>query len=225
MAVTVFLPCRAGSERVPHKNTRDFAGIKGGLLKIKLEQLLKAGSIDKIILSTNDEEVINIAKVINNSRIIIDRRPEHLATSATSTDDLIKYVPSLIESGLVLWTHVTSPFIDEKIYDGAISRYHELKGEYDSLMSVTPLKTFIWDKNGAVNYDRSAEKWPRTQTIDPLFEVNSGIFIAPVNIYTGLGDRIGKNPFLFETDDIASFDIDWEEDFFIAEAIYNRLNK
>ena len=225
MKISAFLPCRAGSERVPHKNTRTFAGVEGGLLKIKLQQLIACKAIDTIILSTNDDEVIQLAKTISSDKIRIDRRPEHLATSSTSTDDLVKYVPTIISEGAVLWTHVTSPFIDGKIYEEAIDAYRDAlsKGENDSLMSVTALRTFIWNKEGAVNYDRNKEKWPRTQTIEPLYEINSGIFLADIDIYRNLQDRIGQKPFLFENNDIDSFDIDWEEDFFIAEAIYNKL--
>lgn len=225
MKISVFLPCRAGSERVPHKNTRTFAGVEGGLLKIKLQQLIACNAIDAIVLSTNDDEVIHLAEELSSHKIKIDRRPKHLATSSTSTDDLVKYVPTIIHEGAVLWTHVTSPFIDEKIYEEAINAYKDVlaKGEYDSLMSVTSLRTFIWNKEGAINYDRQKEKWPRTQTIEPLYEINSGIFLADINIYTNLQDRIGKKPFLFENNDIDSFDIDWEEDFFIAEAIYKKL--
>ena len=225
MKISVFLPCRAGSERVPHKNTRTFAGIEGGLLKIKLQQLIACNAIDTIVLSTNDEEVIQLAKTLSSDKIKIDRRPEHLATSSTSTDDLVKYVPTIISEGAVLWTHVTSPFIDGRIYEEAIDAYKKAltKGENDSLMSVTALQTFIWNKEGAVNYDRNKEKWPRTQTIEPLYEINSGIFLADIDIYKNLQDRIGQKPFLFENNDIDSFDIDWEEDFFIAEAIYNKL--
>lgn len=225
MKISVFLPCRAGSERVPHKNTRTFAGIEGGLLKIKLQQLVACNAIDSIVLSTNDEEVIQLAETVSSDKIRIDRRPEHLATSSTSTDDLVKYVPTIITEGAVLWTHVTSPFIDGKIYEEAIDAYKNAlsKGDHDSLMSVTALRTFIWNKEGAVNYDRNKEKWPRTQTIEPLYEINSGIFLADIDIYKNLEDRIGKKPFLFENNDIDSFDIDWEEDFFIAEAIYKKL--
>lgn len=225
MKVSVFLPCRAGSERVPHKNTRTFAGIEGGLLKIKLQQLIICDAIDSIVLSTNDEEVIQIATTLSNDKIKIDRRPEYLATSSTSTDDLVKYVPTIIHEGAVLWTHVTSPFIDDKIYTEAINTYKDVlaKHENDSLMSVTALRTFIWNKEGAVNYDRNREKWPRTQTLAPLYEINSGIFLADIDIYRNLQDRIGKKPFLFENNDIDSFDIDWEEDFFIAEVIYKKL--
>lgn len=227
MKISAFLPCRAGSERVPHKNTRSFAGIEGGLLRIKLEHLIACDEIDTVVVSTNDDEVIRIAQSLSNEKIRIDRRPEHLATSSTSTDDLVKYVPEIITDGAVLWTHVTSPFIDEKLYAKAINQYKEilLQQEFDSLMSVMALRTFIWNKEGAVNYDRQKEKWPRTQTIEPLFEVDSGIFLADINIYKDLQDRVGKRPYLFENNDIAAFDIDWEEDFFIAEAIYKQLKK
>lgn len=177
------------------------------------------------MLSTNDDEVIHIAESLSNAKILIDRRPEHLATSSTSTDDLVKYVPQIITEGAVLWTHVTSPFIDAELYAKAISKYKEvLSGaDYDSLMSVMALRTFIWNKSGAVNYDRQKEKWPRTQTIEPLFEVDSGIFLADISVYKNLNDRIGQKPYLFENSDIAAFDIDWEDDFFIAEAIYKQL--
>ena len=46
--VIAFLPCRKGSERVKEKNTRSFAGIEGGLTKIKLDQLIACPEIDEI---------------------------------------------------------------------------------------------------------------------------------------------------------------------------------
>ena len=224
--ITAFLPCRAGSERVPEKNTKIFAGIDGGLLTIKLNQLLKTKLIDKIILSTNDIKVIEIANNISN-RIIIDERPDSLAMSSTSTDDLINYLPSVVKSGHILWTHTTSPFITNEIYDKAIEIYLKNlnEGLNDSLMTVNKLQTFLWNEKGSINYDRSIEKWPRTQTLPELFEINSGIFINSVEGYKKNKDRIGLNPFLMNTKGYTSFDIDWPEDFILGELIYRRLNK
>lgn len=223
--ISVFLPCRAGSERVPEKNTKQFAGIEGGLLSIKLQQLLKIKLIDQIILSTNDEKVIQVAKKISNT-IIIDKRPEHLALSSTSTDDLINYVPSIIKEGHVVWTHTTSPFLTYDIYDKAISIYLSKlnEGVNDSLMTVNKLQTFLWNEKGSLNYDRTIEKWPRTQTLPELFEINSGIFINSVENYKAFKDRIGNNPFLFNTEGYSSFDIDWPEDFILGEMIYKKLH-
>lgn len=217
----VFLPCRRGSQRVPNKNTRSFAGIEGGLLRIKLAQLLESKNIDKIYLSSDDDIVLEIGASMNDKRIIIDRRPDFLCQSSTSTDDLINYVPELIkDDATILWTHVTSPFLNAKTYDKMLEKYYTLLSEYDSLMAVNKLQTFIWDKKGSINYDRKNEKWPRTQTLESLYEVNSGAFIADRNVYIKKLDRIGSNPYLYVLSKMESFDIDWEDDFKMAECLY-----
>ena len=220
--IIAFLPMRKGSQRVKNKNIKDFAGVKGGLTFIKISQLLKSKKIDKIIVSTNDEEVKNIALSFNSSKISIDDRPEHLASSETSTDDLVKYVPTIINGGIVLWTHVTSPFVNETIYDDMIEKYLDETDNFDSLMSVTKIQKFLWDKTKPINYDKSKEKWPRTQTIEPIFEVNSGAFIADIEVYKSLNDRVGDKPYLYELSEKEAFDIDWKDDFELAEVLWSK---
>lgn len=222
--MTIFLPCRQGSERIPQKNTKFFAGIKGGLLKVKLNTLLKVSGIDKILVSTNDAEVMAVAKSFKNERIIIDVRPEHLATSSASTDDIIKYVPSVIKDEHILWTHVTSPFISVSTFEKAIAKYFN-SDKHDSLMTVNQVQTFLWDKEKPINYDRSVEKWPRTQTLPEFYEINSGFFISSRKNYLKHQDRIGVKPYLFLTEGYESLDIDWPEDFKLAEMIYKQKNQ
>lgn len=222
--VNVFLPMRAGSERIPKKNTKSFAGIDGGLCSIKLKQLIKSKFVTNIIVSTNDPEVVDISNALNSKKIKVILRPEELASSSTSTDDLIKYVPEIMPEGHVLWTHVTSPFIGPDIYDQIIRKYFENIDHYDSIMTVTKLQKFIWNTSDPINYDRTAEKWPRTQTIEPLWEVNSGAFIASKDIYKKHMDRIGLKPFLFQLSEEISFDIDWLPDFRMAEALFKSVD-
>ena len=69
MSINVFLPCRKGSQRVPKKNIKEFAGFKNGLIEIKLKQLLECKKIDTIYLSTNDEEILAYAESLNQNRI------------------------------------------------------------------------------------------------------------------------------------------------------------
>ena len=218
--VNVFLPMRAGSERVPKKNTKTFAGVNGGLCKIKLEQLIKCDAVKNVFVSTNDPEVVTIVKGLNSKKIKIIIRPDQLASSSASTDDLIRYVPEIMPDGHILWTHVTSPFIGPDIYNQIIDRYFKSLSTFDSLMTVSKLQKFIWNDSEPVSYDRGVEKWPRTQTISPLWEVNSGAFMASKAIYKRNLDRIGKKPFLFEISDEIAFDIDWFSDFKMAEAMY-----
>jgi CMP-N-acetylneuraminic acid synthetase len=218
--VVCFLPCRKGSERVPRKNIKPFSGFSHGLIELKLRQLLECEFINKVVLSTNDEEILEYASSLKEERLVLHNRADHLASSQTSTDELIGHALSLIPNAHILWTHVTSPFITGSIYNDIISRYFSAISEgHDSLMTTTLLHAFLWQDGKAMNYDRSVEKWPRTQTLKPIHEVNSGAFIAHSEIYRSLDDRIGKNPYLYGMDKIISHDIDWPEDFVIAEAL------
>ena len=225
MQTVAFVPCRAASERVPNKNTRPFAGEADGLIGIKLKQLLACAAIDRIVLSTNDARVIEIAmRYAQGAKPIeIIRRPEHLCLSTTSTDELITYVPSIIPEAVVLWTHVTSPMVGTGEYAAAVAAYRKgLASGYDSLMSVTELRSFVWNASGPINYDRAKEKWPRTQTLAPLLVVNSAVFMADVGLMRRLNDRIGERPLLYAMEERISYEIDWEEQFLIAERLYSQ---
>ena len=141
--LTVFLPCRKGSQRVPDKNIRPFAGYPHGLIEIKLKQLLACTRIDKILLSSNDERILDFASSYAEERLSIDHRPDWLGSSDTTTDQLIQYVPSVIAEGDILWTHVTSPFMDEAQYDHMIDLYYQnLSKGHDSLMTAKVIYGF-----------------------------------------------------------------------------------
>jgi CMP-N-acetylneuraminic acid synthetase len=216
-----FLPCRAGSQRVKFKNTRPFAGNKNGLLGLKLEQLIDCTEIDEIIVSTNDPLVEVIAESFKSPKVRVDNRPDYLCDDDATTDSLIDYVANLFLNEHFLWTHVTCPFFDSECYTKAINNYLLcLKNQtHDSLMGVKRIQTFLWDQDGPL-YNRDKLKWPFTQSIEPIYEVDSTIFIVHSDLAKSLCDRIGVNPFLFENDSIASFDIDFTSEFTAAEKLW-----
>jgi CMP-N-acetylneuraminic acid synthetase len=223
MEFTVFLPCRAGSQRVKDKNTRKFANYKMGLFELKIRDLIKIKSINNIVVSTNEIKIINYLKEKKFQKVRIDCRPDNLCSSKTTTDKLIKYVPKVIKSGHVLWTHVTSPFFDNNEYDKSIRIYKKkIHKGFDSLMSVSPINKFIWDSKKPINYDYNKIKWPFTQKIKTLYEVNSAIFINSIENYKRLDNRIGKKPFFHEVEDFKKIDVDTYSDFEIAERIYKK---
>jgi len=223
-SINVFLPMRAGSQRIPHKNTKTFSGIDGGLCKIKLNQLIKCQLIENVYVSTNDPDVVKIADAFNSQKIKVIIRPDELASSIASTDELIKYAYEIMPDGHILWTHVTSPFMNSDIYSEIINTYQKNLYNFDSLMTVSKIKKFIWNNREPLNYDRNIEKWPRTQTLKTLWEVNSGAFLASKDIYKKRKDRIGNIPYLYELNNEIAFDIDWLSDFKIAEAIYSSMH-
>lgn len=226
MAITIFIPVRTGSERVSEKNTRNFAGIEGGLLELKLNQLKNLEPANEIVVSTNDEKCWEIAsgfqKQIKNLKLV--ERPQALGNSETTLSDLIRHVAEITSSEEILWTHVTSPFCDAGKYTEAINKYWEIKKSgYDSLISGRGYKEFLLDKKtGELVNNLTKYSWPRTQDLADWFEINNAIFIASREDYLK-GNRTGKKPFLIEFDKISSLDIDNEEDFKIAEAVYEKI--
>lgn len=225
MNIDVFLPCRSSSERIKKKNIKRFSNFKFGLLELKILQLIKIRSIKNVVVSTNDKKIINFLKNNKFKKVIVIKRPNYLCGKTTSTDSLIKYVPKILKSDHILWTHVTSPFFGNIDYENAIKIYKKRIKKNDSLLGVNKMQNFLYDKKKPVNFNKKKEKWPRTQTLKKLYEVNNAIFINSRKNYIKYDDRIGKKPFLLEIEKIKSFDIDWPEDFLIAENIYETLYK
>lgn len=208
---------------MPRKNIKSFAAVENGLIEIKLRQLLDAKEIDQIILSTNDQAILDYANPLSGDKLTLHRRAEELASSATSTDELVAHAFDLVPEGHILWTHVTSPFITAAHYDEIIRTYRtKLAAGYDSLMTTTEIHGFLWQDGQPLNYNRTVEKWPRTQTLEPVHEVNSGVFLAPAAVYRDLDDRIGDTPHLYAIDKLVSHDIDWPEDFVVGETMLEK---
>ena len=220
---TALVPCRAGSERVPNKNTRPFA--TSSLIQIKLEQLSLVSDIDRIIVSTDDDIVIDACKEFNGSKVEIHERDPELARSETTTDELCEYFANALEFDHLLWTHVTSPFVTKQVYEEAIGKYFAgFNDGHDSLVGVKKTQEFVWRSDlTAVNYDIETQgMWPRTQSIEPLYIINSAIFLAPQDVMKANRNRIGNSPIIYEMGELASFDVDWEADFQTAELIWSR---
>lgn len=222
--VTALVPCRAGSERVPNKNTRPFS--TSSLIQIKLEQLSLVSQISRIIVSTDDPLVIEACDGFDGSKVEIHHRDPALASSTTTTDELCEYFASNLEYEHLLWTHVTSPFVTKQVYEEAIEKYFAgIAAGNDSLIGVKKTQEFVWRSDlSTVNYDiESQGMWPRTQSIEPLYIINSAIFLASRDVMKTYKNRVGNSPIIYEMGELASFDVDWEADFQAAESIWLNL--
>jgi len=86
-------------------------------------------------------------------------------------------------------------------------------------MTTSAIRGFLWSAHAPLNYNRALEKWPRTQTLEVVNEINSAAFLNSAENYRRMDDRIGAKPYLHEINKIMGFDIDWEDDFAMAQCI------
>ena len=91
--------------------------------------------------------------------------------------------------------------------------------KFDSLVTVSKFKKFLWFKNNPINYNFS--KMPRSQDLPDYFYINFAVNVLSKKLIIKNKNIIGKNFYPFFLSEIESFDIDEVEEFKIAEMIFN----
>ena len=94
-------------------------------------------------------------------------------------------------------------------------------GEYDSAFCAESVKTFMWQNGKPLNFDPSC--FPRTQDLPKILAENSIAYVFTRETFTRYGRRVGVRPYIHEVGKIEAIDIDYPEDFVIADAVYRSL--
>ena len=124
------IPARGGSKRLPRKNLLDLCGKP--LIAWSIESALKSKYISKVIVSSDDEEILQIS--LNFGATVI-KRPDELASDTATTFDAIEHtIKSLEKYDYVVLLQPTSPLRDEKHIDKAIELLEEK--DADAIISV-----------------------------------------------------------------------------------------
>ncbi len=219
--ITALVPMKGKSERVIGKNLRTF--IDKPLCFYILETLQKCEAIEYIIVNTDSEEIATISQKF--SKVIIHKRVSELQGHHIPMNAILEWDMEYDKNQAThyLQTHATNPLLTTQTIDKAIQCYFNNLGKYDSLFSVTPLQTRLYNAEGnGINHDPKILL--NTQDLPKLYEENSNIYIFSRSSFNSSpSKRIGNKPFMFEMDKIEAFDIDNEEDFTLAQAAYKAL--
>lgn len=106
------IPARGGSKRVPRKNIKLFAGKP--MIVWSIEGAIESGCFDKIIVSTDDAEIAEVARAAGADTPFV--RPASLSDDYAGTVPVIAHaVEWSIENGLfadeVCCIYATTPFV------------------------------------------------------------------------------------------------------------------
>lgn len=209
MKTVAFVPIRLNSQRVSGKNLRTLGGRP--LLCHILETLTRVESIDEVYLFCSDERVRELLP--EGVRFL--KRSEELDRDTTLGREIYDSFTATVQADLYVLAHATSPFIRAETIADAIGKVRS--GQYDSAFSAEKIQTFAWYEGRPLNY--ALDNIPRTQTIEPVYIETSAFFIFPRELWCGRGRRIGERPYMAVVDRIEGLDIDYPEDFAMAEVI------
>lgn len=216
MKIVALIAARSGSIRVQNKNVRPF--VNSTLLEVKIEQLKRVSNIDEIVVNSNDDEILQIAK---NHGVNIVRRDPYYASNTVSMSDVYKNMAENIDGDIIVYANCTNPLIkDRTIYD-IIEFYKKNMDIYDSVNSSHLIKEFLFKDNLPINYDLRHQ--PRSQDLPDISALNFAVNVLRKSTMIEAKNVVGYKPYLFNIDQIEATDIDNPIDFFISEQIYKKM--
>ena len=168
------IPARGGSKRIPHKNIKLFHGKP--LIAYSIEVAKKSKLFEKIIVSTDDEEIANIARKYGAEVPFI--RPKELSDDFTGTTDVINHAIKFLEDKGEFYKYIctiyaTAPLLQEKYL---VEGYEKLKSsDAVNTFSVTSMpfpiqRTFKLNSNGRCEMFTPEHYSTRSQDLEEAYQ-------------------------------------------------------
>jgi len=183
--VTAIVPARGGSKGIPGKNLRRLG--KDSLLERTIKQGKLCPYIDKVVVSTDDEEMFNIAKGLDVAGP--DLRPAFLASDDASTIDVILYTLKELEvnSGYIMLLQTTSPLRTVDDINKACEALENSTEGAKAIVTVSAITSSHPDKSQKIeggylsSYLGRNSHVPR-QSLPEVYQLNGACYLTHVDI-------------------------------------------
>lgn len=225
--ILAIIPARAGSKGIKDKNIVDLNGKP--LIAYSIESALKSKYIDKVVVSTDGQNIAKVAKEYGAEIPFL--RPEYLASDKAKTIDVVIHcVEEIHKSGqqydYVVLLQPTQPLRKSWHIDEAIELI--IKKDEDALVSVSKVKDHpilmrTVDKNGYAINLLSESSTVRRQDFPEFYKVNGAIYINKINENFNNKTSLNDNKLVYTMDEKYDIDIDEMLDLHIAEMILAQL--
>lgn len=215
--IKALVAVRSGSTRVENKNLRPFAG--SNLLTLKIQQLKRITGLDGIVVNSNDDEMLRVARDLGCETV---KRDEYYASNTVSMSDVYRNMAENIDAETIAYINVTNPLLQDVTIEKAIVEFYENRSKFDSLNSAHLVKEFLFKDNLPINYDLRYQ--PRSQDLPDIAALNFAINIIDRQTMIDNKNVVGVKPNIYIIDEIEATDIDNPIDFEFAEFVYKRMH-
>ena len=207
------IPLRGSSKSIPKKNIQLIAGKP--LCAWVIQAALQARCIDRVIVSSDSEEIANIVKQISSDVLVLDR-PAKLATDEASTEAVMLDVMARVSFETLVTIQATSPLLTSLDLENACKYF--VNDGYDSMLSAVRTKRFFWTDNARpINYDPMNR--PRRQEFLGTLMENGAFYITRRSILEKYKCRLGGSIGIYEMPESSAVEIDEPNDWPIVECL------
>lgn len=212
MRIVALVPVKMNNERFPNKNIKRFPD-GTPLITFFLKMLLKVKEIDEYYVFCSDE---SITAYFPDKRIVFLKRPEYLDMKDATPQAIIEEFMSKVDADIYTVCHCTSPFVHPDKISTCIKKVSS--HEFDSALTAQRVQKLMWHDGKPLNFDPT--NIPRTQDLPVFYSELSAAYVFSKNTFLKYRRRTGNHPYICEVSGYEGIDIDYVEDFQIAEAIY-----
>ncbi|MBS2210210.1 acylneuraminate cytidylyltransferase [Carboxylicivirga mesophila] len=215
-----FIPVRGGSKSIPQKNIKLFCGKP--LIYWTVKAAEECGLVDKIIVATDSDEIRDVVKAFNFSKVSIYNRSHENASDTSSTESvMLEYIrqSNLSSDDIFMLVQATSPLTESSHFYEAIEKIKENK--CDSLLTCVRNYRFFWNEDGtSKNYDY--RKRPRRQDFEGELMENGAFYINTVGNILKSKNRLSGKIGIYEMPEYTAFEIDEPDDWTVMESLMFR---
>ena len=216
--ILAVIPARGGSKGVPRKNIKLLAGEP--LIAWTIKAAENSKYIDRVVLSSEDEEIIKIAQELGCD--VPFMRPNSLAQDDThGIEPILHAIDNCQGYDYVMMLQPTSPLRLTEDIDGCIEKFAKEKAK--SCVSVCePAKSPFWmytidNINQLEPTLPELSLVPRRQDLPSVYALNGAIYIAKTKWLLENKNFISSETIGYVMPTSRSYDIDTLEDFKICE--------
>jgi len=227
MKAIAIITARGGSKRIPGKNKKDFLGKP--IICYSIESAVNSGLFEEVMVSTDDEEIAEIAKGAGAS--VPFMRSEANSGDHATTDDVLREVINAYESegrhfDYMACLYPTAPFITADRLREAFDKLIRTKAA--ELMPVVafsfPPQRGVMEKNDRVSYREPENALKRSQDLETIYHDCGQFYLYDVNKFLDENINPDDDMTLIEVDEMEVQDIDNETDWKLAELKYKLLH-
>lgn len=213
--VVAIMPIKLNNERLPGKNIKLLGGKP--LIQYALENLETVEELDEIYVFCSDERI----REYLTPKVKFIQRPKFLDEPTSNFTQIFGAFCQMVDADIYLYAHATAPYVSSETIRRVLKNVME-KG-YDSSFTAEKIQDFLWKEQNPLNFD--AENIPRSQDIEPIFRESSGVYAFVKEVFLDYHRRIGKNTCPVEVSRRELTDINYPEDFELAEFYLNYKGK
>ena len=227
MSKVCIITARGGSKRIPKKNIKDFLGKP--IIAYSIEAALKSGVFDEVMVSTDSEEIAEVAKKYG-AKVPFLRSDSNSNDFATTRDVLKEVIENYKAEGkdfdIFMCLYPTAPFVSAERLKEAVQKL-EASDAY-SLVSVVrfsfPPQRGVVVRDGYMQWVHPEHALTRSQDLEPVYHDAGQFYAEKTEPFLKEFSLVTSKTVPFELGEEEVQDIDTFSDWQMAEMKYKILN-